>query len=123
MDKGERERNHYVSPYDAQGASPVSTTETPMQQTANVLAAPDTVPRDSHDLLEAPNRIEVPAAFCRDEIGPPPPPDDPHWREWPPYHDGEPVPRLLLIGVPVAMGVLGVFHILLILIVLRASGL
>jgi len=64
---------------------------------------------------------EVPPAFYRDAQEPPP--DDPHWREWPHGSDREPVPRFLLIGVPLFLGVFGSLHILIILLVLRLGGL
>jgi hypothetical protein len=67
---------------------------------------------------------DVPPAFYRDYDEPPPPPDDPHWREWPHNNDGrEPVSRLLLIGIPLAVGVLGVLHVMAIMVALSMSGL
>ncbi|HVC83453.1 MAG TPA: hypothetical protein VNL35_23430 [Chloroflexota bacterium] len=75
----------------------------------------------------APNedRVErtggIPPAFYRDAGEPPP--GDPHWREWPTGPNREPVPRVLLIGIPILLGVLGVLHIAVILLVLRLSGL
>lgn len=63
----------------------------------------------------------IPPAFYRDAGRPPP--SDPHWREWPDWGNREPVPRFLLIGLPILLGVLGVLHILLILVVMRLSGL
>ena len=63
----------------------------------------------------------IPPAFYRDAGAPPP--GDPHWREWPNGPNREPVPRSLLIGIPILLGVFGVLHILVILVVLRLSGL
>jgi hypothetical protein len=63
----------------------------------------------------------IPPAFYRDAGEPPP--GDPHWREWPNGPNREPVPRFLLIGVPLFLGVFGSLHILLILLVLRLGGL
>lgn len=71
------------------------------------------------------NQVErtegIPPAFYRDAGVPPP--GDPHWREWPNGPNREPVPRFLLIGLPIVLGVFGVLHILVILVVLRLSGL
>lgn len=64
---------------------------------------------------------DVPPAFYRDADVPPPPPDDPHWREWPHGDGHEPVPRWLLYGLPVFLAVFGVLHILVILLVLSVS--
>ena len=64
---------------------------------------------------------DVPPAFYRDADLPPPPPDDPHWREWFHGHDREPVPRWLLYGLPAFLAVAGVFHIMIILVVLNLS--
>ena len=66
-------------------------------------------------------RGDVPPAFYRDADVPPPPPDDPHWREWPHGNDGEPVPRWLLYGLPAFLAVAGVFHVMIILVVLNLS--
>ncbi|MGH2410082.1 MAG: hypothetical protein ACRDGS_06875 [Chloroflexota bacterium] len=65
--------------------------------------------------------VDIPPAFYRDAGEPPP--GDPHWREWPNGGNREPVPRFLLIGLPIALGVLGALHILVILVVMRLSGL
>jgi hypothetical protein len=35
-----------------------------------------------------PNQHGIPAAFLRDDDVLPPPPSDPHWREWPNYDGG-----------------------------------
>jgi len=63
----------------------------------------------------------IPPAFYRDAGEPPP--GDPHWREWPNGENREPVPRFLLVGVPLFLGVFGSLHILIILLVLRLGGL
>jgi hypothetical protein len=81
------------------------------------------VPRSQIGLADDVRVTKIPPAYYRDFDEPPPPPDDPHWREWPHHNDGrEPVSRLLLIGIPVAVGVLGVLHVMAILVVLRLSG-
>jgi hypothetical protein len=64
---------------------------------------------------------DVPPAFYRDADLPPPPPDDPHWHEWFHGNDREPVPRWLVYGLPVFLFVAGVFHIMIILVVLNMS--
>lgn len=56
----------------------------------------------------------IPPAFLRDDELPPPPPSDPHWREWPNYDGGRPhtswlrtygvtLAALILLGVAVAV--------------------
>lgn len=79
-----------------------------------------------HDYIppvEPPGPSDIPPAFYRDDEVPPPPPGDPHWREWP-YNQGpEPIPRSILIGLPLVIGAVGVFHIMAILLVLHFSGL
>lgn len=104
--------------------------ETPVGQPARGATTSETPPAEHMPALEPPRSIDIPPAFYRDDAVPPPPPDDPHWREWPqhdgpdPSHDGpEPIPRGILIGLPVALGALGVLHILVILLVLHCSGL
>lgn len=61
----------------------------------------------------------IPPVFYRD--GPPalPPPDDPHWRDWPQGSAYEPAPRWLLsVLVGVIMAII-IVHILFIFILLR----
>lgn len=88
--------------------------ETPIQRTEDLPFAPDgTEPGDTG--------TEIPPAFYRDADVPPP--GDPHWREWPNGPNREPVPRFLLIGLPICLGVFGALHIVVILLVLRLSGL
>jgi hypothetical protein len=64
---------------------------------------------------------DVPPAFYRDAEEPPP--NDPHWREWPNGGNREPVPRFLLIGLPIFLFVFGVLHILAIMLVCHLGGL
>ncbi|MGH2344798.1 MAG: hypothetical protein ACRDG4_06200 [Chloroflexota bacterium] len=85
-------------------------------------------PTDDGRLVPHPDILEdrespadVPPAFYRDAQEPPP--GDPHWREWPHGGDREPVPRFLLVGVPLFLGVFGSLHILIILLVFRLGGL
>jgi len=74
------------------------------------------------DVREACDTVaDVPPAFYRDAQEPPP--NDPHWREWP--HGGggrEPVPRFLLVGLPIFLFVFGVLHILVIFLVYHLGG-
>jgi hypothetical protein len=94
------------------------------QPTIDIQPTPYLASRADLDVeLEDVRGTEVPPAFYRDADVPPPPPGDPHWREWYQNNGPEPVPRLLLVGLPICMGVFGVLHIMLILIVLRVSGL
>jgi hypothetical protein len=97
---------------------------TRVQPTIDIQPTP--YPASRHGLGVEPEDVrgvEVPPAFyCNADI-PPPPPGDAHWREWYQNNGPEPVPHLLLVGVPICMGVFGVLHIMLILVVLRMSGL
>jgi hypothetical protein len=96
----------------------------PHRPAIDEIPARHAIPPDDRDPLVAERPpIAIPPAFYRDDDVPPPPPDDPHWREWPHNNDREPVSRLILIGLPVAIGALGVFHILAILLVMHFSGL
>ncbi|HEY8283253.1 MAG TPA: hypothetical protein VIJ28_02585 [Chloroflexota bacterium] len=88
--------------------------ETPIRRTDDRQFASEV--REPRDTV-----ADIPPAFYRDAGEPPP--GDPHWREWPNGGNREPVPRFLLIGIPLLLGVLGVLHILVILVVLRLSGL
>lgn len=70
--------------------------------------------------LPAKQTIEIPPAFYRD-AGPPPPPDDPHWREWP-HGDGfEPTPWWAIYGVPAFLLVLGIFHFAVLLVLVKVT--
>ena len=77
--------------------------------------------RPSHESPVSHRGADVPPAFYRDADLPPPPPDDPHWREWFHGHDREPVPRWLLYGLPAFLAVAGVLHVMIILVVLNLS--
>ncbi len=96
--------------------------ETPIRRITGGLPAPYDAEPDDRDAVGAGRSIDIPPAFYRDADVPPPPPDDPHWREW--YHgnDREPVSRLILLGLPICLAILGVLHILLILLILHLSA-
>src|SRR5438105_1281791 len=88
-----------------------------VQPTLDIQCAPYPASQDGLDVgLEDVRGTEVPPAFYRDADVPPPPPGDPHWREWHQNNGPEPVPHLLLVGLPICMGVFGVLHIMLILL-------